>query len=298
MVVRGVSLVQLTGGKPVQIRPLTILVNSCDNFEDCWHPFFKLLSIYWPDCAHRIILNTEHKTFAYRGLSIRSSQVATAWSGSGRIPWSDCLLRCLEQVETEYVLYLQEDYFLNAPVDQGLLLEFIALMSEKRIPHIRLMELDRNAGHRPSPVHPLLWEIHERADYRLNLQAGLWHKDTLCSYLRPGESAWQFERWGTRRSYQRGDAFLCQSLDHFNARRRFIVPYHPTGIVRGKWYEPAVKDLFIIHGIEMDFSKRGLHRPGVVRRWLVPWRARLRRLFMTGVWLQSRFSGKTRATSL
>lgn len=134
----------------MQIRPLTILVNSCDNFEDCWHPFFKLLSIYWPDCAHRIILNTEHKTFAYRGLSIRSSQVATAWSGSGRIPWSDCLLRCLEQVETEYVLYLQEDYFLNAPVDQGLLLEFIALMSEKRIPHIRLMELDRNAGHRPS----------------------------------------------------------------------------------------------------------------------------------------------------
>lgn len=27
----------------------SILVNTCDKFEDCWNPFFKLLSIYWPD---------------------------------------------------------------------------------------------------------------------------------------------------------------------------------------------------------------------------------------------------------
>lgn len=283
--------------KAVHTLPLTILVNSCDSFEDCWHPFFKLLSIYWPQCPHPIVLNTEQKVFAYPGLDVRASRVAEGWRGQGRLPWSDCLLRCLEQVDTEYLLYLQEDYFLNGPVDQGLIGEFIALMNQQHVPHIRLMELDRHAGHRQSAVHPLLWEIHERADYRLNLQAGLWRRDTLQSYLQPGESAWEFERWGTRRSYQRTDKLLCQSLDHFNARQRFVVPYHPTGIVRGRWYEPAVKSVFAEHGITVDFSKRGFHRPGLVRRWLIPWRARLRRAFMKVVWLQSKVSGRSRATS-
>lgn len=210
------------------------------------------------------------------------------------MPWSDRLLNCLDQVETEYILYIQEDCFLNAPVDQALVLEFVNLMGEKSIPHIRLMELDRDAGHRPSSLHPLLWEIHERAGYRLNLQAGLWNKNALHSYLRPGESVWQFERWGTRRAYQRDDIFLCQSLEYFNARARFIVPYNASGITRGKWCEAAVKDLFQANGIEMDFSKRGFHRPGTVRRWWMGCRARLRRLFMAGVWLECNLFGKAR----
>lgn len=268
--------------------PLTILVNSCDSFEDCWQPFFRLFDHYWPECPYPIVLNTESKTFSYPRLNIKSSRVGEDWKGAGRIPWSDCLSRCLDIVDTDYVLYLQEDYFINGPVDHALIKEFIALMAEKGIAHIRLMELDRKAGHRPSALHPLLWEINERADYRLNLQAGLWHRDALLSYLRAGESAWQFERWGTRRSYQRRDLFLCQSLDYFNAQTRFVVPYWPTGIIRGKWYEPAVKDLFAAHGIKLDFSQRGFHRPGLIRQWLVPWRARARRGLMSLVRLQSK----------
>ena len=28
---------------------VTILVNSCDKYEDAWEPFFKLFSIQWPN---------------------------------------------------------------------------------------------------------------------------------------------------------------------------------------------------------------------------------------------------------
>jgi hypothetical protein len=31
----------------------TVLVNSCDAFEDCWQPFFQLFSRCWPACDAR-----------------------------------------------------------------------------------------------------------------------------------------------------------------------------------------------------------------------------------------------------
>ena len=43
---------------------VTILVSSCDLYEDAWYPFFKLLKIQWPECEqYRIVLNTETKTY-------------------------------------------------------------------------------------------------------------------------------------------------------------------------------------------------------------------------------------------
>ncbi len=40
---------------------VTVLINSCDAYSDLWEPFFKLFSIYWPDCPYEIVLNTEYK---------------------------------------------------------------------------------------------------------------------------------------------------------------------------------------------------------------------------------------------
>ena len=49
---------------------VTILVNSCDKYEDAWEPFFKLFSIQWPECPYKIILNTESKNFSCDYLSV------------------------------------------------------------------------------------------------------------------------------------------------------------------------------------------------------------------------------------
>jgi hypothetical protein len=49
----------------------TIIVNSCDAYDDTWYPFFKLLKKYWPNCKFPIVLNTETKKFEYEGLDIK-----------------------------------------------------------------------------------------------------------------------------------------------------------------------------------------------------------------------------------
>jgi hypothetical protein len=44
---------------------LTILVNSCDAYEDLWYPFFELFRINWPNCKYDIVLNTETKSYTH-----------------------------------------------------------------------------------------------------------------------------------------------------------------------------------------------------------------------------------------
>lgn len=237
----------------------TILVNTTDSFEDCWRPFFTLFAKFWPDCRHRIVLNTETKSFAYPGLSIRCSKVGSN-DPVRRLTWSECLLRCLDSIDEEIILYLQEDYFLNAEVDSQQIDTFAAVMQAEDYSHISLVTFS-NAGPWLPTKYPLLWEIGQKAGYRLSLQAGLWRRARLRGYLRKHENPWQFELWGSQRARRVRDSLLCVNHDVFGKTRPQIVPYVPTGIVKGQWKESAVYDLFQTHGINVDFTRRGFHDP-------------------------------------
>jgi hypothetical protein len=263
---------------------LTVLVNSTDTFSDCWAPFFRLFKRFWPSCPYRVVLNTETSEYSDGELQLTCSKVqAQDAPGSQRLSWSDCLIRCLDGVRTPFVLYLQEDYFLNGPVDQAFVVQCVDVMREHAIPHIRLMEVDDRARYQESGLHPLLWKIDQRANYRVSLQAGLWSVAALRNLLRPGESAWTFERRGSIRAISKPDVFLCQSLLHFNHRGHYPVPYRPTGIVRGKWFAPAVVELFAANDISVDYSKRGFYRESIGRRIIVPTRALVRRVAMAAI---------------
>jgi hypothetical protein len=263
---------------------LSVLVNSTDTFNDCWPPFFQLFKKYWRSCPCEVVLNTETKEYSDPELQITCSRTqAKDPPGSARLAWSDCLIRCLDGVRTPFILYLQEDYFLNGPVDQDFVAECVNVMVKHQVPHIRLMEVDINARYHKTDLHPLLWQIDQRANYRVSLQAGLWNVASLKGLLRSGESAWTFERRGSVRAMSKPDMFLCQSLDHFNHRGRHPVQYRPTGIVRGKWFAPAVVELFAANGISVDYSKRGFYQDSRRQKFVVPARALLRRVAMAAI---------------
>lgn len=236
---------------------LTILVNSTEKYADCWEPFFTLLEAYWPDCPYEIVLNTETSAYSRPGLRVRSSQT---WPdpSAPRPTWGECMQRCLDGITSPVVLYVQEDYFFNAPVLAAEIERFTRIMIDEGRPHIRLREL---GGHRyePLPEHPELWRIPLRSPYLVSLQAGLWLRQSLLDLLRPAEDPWQFERRGTLRARREGLEFLCPDLERWEWALNPVLPYEPTGIVRGRWFAPAVVDLFAAHGLEVDFSRRGFY---------------------------------------
>ena len=238
----------------------SLLINTCDKFEDCWIPFFKLFSNYWPEFKGKIYLNTEYKDFNYPGLNIVCTQVSEKHNipKSKRVTWSQCLKWALEQIDSEIILYMQEDYFLKDYVKNDIVNDFVNLMIEENIECIQLT--DQGVKPLNESKHPNLYELDNTYIAIISCQASLWRRDFLDSHIRIHESAWNFEWWGTKRiSHKRNNIYVVDN--NWVIKNSFeIIPYIFTGVIGGKWYNPVVS-LFNEHKIDVDFSKRGFYDP-------------------------------------
>ena len=91
--------------------------------------------------------------------------------------------------------------------------------------------------------------------WRLNTQAALWRRDKLLSYIRPHESAWEWEVYGSERSSRYTEDFytVCDA-EH----RAFLYRDDWGGAIhRGKWTPYAI-DLLKENGFEIDYNIRGI----------------------------------------
>ena len=235
----------------------TIIVNSSDGFEDCWNPFFTLFKKYWPDNESLVFLNTEFKNYVHPGLNIKSTKVQEGITDR-KLTWSECLIKALQQVETPFVLYLQEDYFIESKVNQAKIEELAyKMINEFEIKYIGLTKF----GNYP-PFHDYFGDnnlkiVSKNSKYRVSTQAGLWRKEALLSYLENDENGWEFEIFGSRRAKMRNDLFLTLSPDYL--KENIVFDYQLTGIIKGKWLR-TIPTLFERENIQIDFSKRGFYK--------------------------------------
>lgn len=234
----------------------SILINTCDKFEDCWDPFFKLWSLYWPDCKGKVYLNTEYKDYSYSGVNITAVKGCEGKRIKGKFAtWSQCLRWALERIDTDIVLYMQEDYFLNGPVDNATLEHYVKwLERHKDVSCIHLTPYGIPADTSYGEEH-LFYGQKSFFSY-LSCQAALWHRKDLLALIRDGETAWNFEWWGSRRAQYGGFAFLTFPKEWLQKKQ--IMPYLCTGVIGGRWFPPVV-ELFKKHNISIDFSKRGFY---------------------------------------
>ncbi|MDR3686672.1 MAG: hypothetical protein P4L93_06940 [Coriobacteriia bacterium] len=230
----------------------TIFVNSTDSFEDTWAPFFHLLHDFWPGVS--AVLNTERKSYRDPNVDMTCTQVARP--GEGRIPWGECVLRALDHIPTETFVYMQDDYFLCSAVNTDVVDEAVRITESDDLDCLRLMECGGAGPYEPTP-YPWLCSVSRLATYRISLQAGLWTKTGIRKYLRSHESPWEMEVWGSKRAARIDGRIWAVNRDVFSEEHTQVIPYEPTGIVRGQWKRDVVEDLFAVHGIDVPFEVRG-----------------------------------------
>lgn len=234
---------------------LTTFVNSSDGFVDCWAPFFQLLDTYWPEHG-QVLLNTETRDWPEAPDYVRCSQVALG--EKARLPWSECVIRGLNQITTPLVLYFQEDYFIERPVRHATVAAAVAkMLADPTIEHVALTQHGPLPPYQPYPDTDYAL-VAPDARYRISTQAGLWRRSALLSYLDPTENGWMFEILGTMRARRRNATFLVAR--HDDTVNGPAIDYTHTGIIKGQWH-PAMPALFAEHDIAMDFARRGFHVP-------------------------------------
>ena len=236
----------------------SLLVNTCDKFEDCWYPFFKLFSVYWSDYDGKIYLNTEYKDYSYDGLNVVAVKGCKKhnYPKTKRATWSECLQWALEAIDTDIVLYMQEDYFLKDCVKNDLIEKYVQLMLAHQDIHcIHLTDQAMQADSIPGKYENLFPPA-QTEKLPISCQAALWQKNVLLSCLRTYEDAWQFEKFGSLRELSKPHHIYIVDTQIVRINEYEILPYIFTGIVQGRWYEPVVP-LFEKHDIRIDYTKRG-----------------------------------------
>lgn len=202
---------------------VAIVVSSCDKFFDTWRPFAFFFHKFWPDCPFSVYLIVNR-------LEVRSNSIGVLKVGRDR-GWASNLQTALRQVSAPYILYMQDDYFLTAPVRTAQLADDFAYAFAKDAASFCFY--GRDPSERGfSPLNDRFGIVAPDSDFRTICQVTLWKREVLLATLRPGETAWNMEARGSARTRHLPALSYMRSEDS-------PIPYLMSAISRGLWTEPA-----------------------------------------------------------
>lgn len=239
------------------LEKVSVLICSCDSYEDLWYPFFTLYKKYWTIPTLNLYLNTETKEYSYDGLNINCIH-----SRHKEDLYGARMIHALSQIDTEYVIPLLDDFFLRKPVDSTHIERIIEWMeNDKTIVCFNqdCLETDFDwdtesySGYKRLPPG---------TDYTLNMQAAVWRRKKLIKYWKKKVSPWEWELYSNVSTFlELNDKFygvttLKNSFCDYGFNREGM------GVFRGKWVEYDVIPLFSREGILVDYSKRGFYQKG------------------------------------
>lgn len=247
---------------------LTIVVNTCDTYQDVLEIFFHAFKAHWPDCPYPVVINTETNTHQY------PARVHNHSNPSGVDDWGERLLSTLGSIESEFVLMLYDDFVLDRSVLNGRVseaIDFLKSQAEAVVVYLINTSLPLSL---PTSFLPFV-EIKDRADFRLNSAPGIWRRQVLMAYTSPGDTPWAWEVFGTYRTW--GDGKLFYSL---NPQQPDIYPYNYAkggAIYRGKWVRKVVDEVIQFYPLNIDWAKRGFSSDTEFEKRSFVWKLRFLR---------------------
>jgi hypothetical protein len=214
-------------------QDVTLVVSSCDIYEDAWYPYFELIKKYWPEHPENIVLITETKSFSCDGLNVK------VFNYDEHLTWSERLYRTLEAIPTKYIIFSLEDFFLLDYVKQQRIDECYDWMeADPQIAVCRLVPSD-NLDLKPAEQYKDFYIADNSVAFRLDTQMALWNRETLMSFIDLSESPWAFEEIGTQRIMDTDKIFLWHHSDDLKNRENDIVCYRliddGLGLSWGYW---------------------------------------------------------------
>ena len=213
---------------------LAVLVVSCDNYSDLWKPFFSLFWLFWSDCPFDVYLLSNNTNPAI-------PQVKSLLVGDD-ISWSNSLQKGLSLLKEDYVLLFLDDLFLLEPVKTKEVLEVFSWAVESDINYVRMNPMRNKPD---ESLDESIGILSKGAIYRTSTVVSVWKKNVLLDLLKDGESAWDFEVYGSIRS-DKYDRFYASWKDYFTIT---------NAVIKGKWQKSAVRELKSL-SVEIDLTSR------------------------------------------
>ncbi len=229
----------------------TIIVPSCDKYQDLWAPFFSFLFKFWPDCQSPVYL------FTNKG-SHPDARVSVIRTGPER-NWSSELKAALEQLTDDYILLILEDYFIYEPVNNEAINRLFEVARQEHADFLRLgcfpSRYNSYYPYDPLPGYPDLAKVRTGGRYYINLQTAIWKRQSLLDLLVDGENPWEFEINGSQRASARDFISLCVMETKGKEGIHGPIMYIGGAVTKGKWMLDAIR-LARKNNIRLDTGRR------------------------------------------
>ena len=222
-----------------------VMVLSFDKYNDLWDVYFQCVAKYWKaSCPNYLVTNDLDPD--YKNVNVLQT--------GKEISWSHRVRKAVEQVKSDYIILMLEDYFVLSEVTDATLLPLIEFMKKVNGDYLRIYPFPR-LKFRGKEGCNRIHALPNNSLYGVNLQPAIWKKSFLIKLLGDDDfSAWEFEARQKNGKETRVDGKL------------FVVDYYPfcmvNGVLQGKWYPPSIKQL----------KKSGINIVANAKRSVLPWK--------------------------
>jgi len=208
---------------------MKLLLYTHTDCKDVWIIFFNQINQYLPNLEKIIFVNENDESIPndYRKIFY-----------DDKLSYTKRVSQCLNQIETEMILFMHEDMILFDKPDYEKINKFIELINKNEADFIKLIKVD--FGGDKKELHPNL--IKTPRDLMFSIQPTICKSDKLKNIFSLFDcSGWDFEKKVTAAClhFSYINCFMA-STETDKKRGSFhydsnIFPYIATAIVKSKW---------------------------------------------------------------
>lgn len=245
-------------------KNITIVVNTCDAYQDVLKMFFAALTEYWPNLDIPIVINSEF--IEYKDHNAKTHVIDNASDA-----WGKRLISTLKSIDTEFVLMLYDDFILE---------DYVRISDIKQAEKLLINDLnasvvylmDTNLEVKEENNHNHFLKVVDKCDYRLNSCPALWRRKDLLSFTGLSDNPWAWEVFGSYRSATKTKLFYTLNKSFPN-----IFPYNQIkggAIYRGKWVKEVVENKILKYNLDINLDIRGFSDLVVFEKRSLLWKIR------------------------
>ena len=172
------------------INEVPIVLHSMDSYNWTWNVWYSLFKKYVSNHGPIYFISEEKEPdFVDEIIHIKS----------GKGEWGERLLRSLEQIDSDLLFYMQEDFWATKDIVLSndildlfyeLDMETLNICKKVDLPHLMSSYI---------PIEDNLYKFARHGKFTQNHQFGLWKKNVLKSNVQPNETPWKNEVNGSIR---------------------------------------------------------------------------------------------------
>ena len=253
---------------------LTFLVNSCDLYKDVWDLFFAAYKEYADLENVKVVLNCETEKYIHDSVDV---DVHNFKSKDGVDRWGERLLKTLNDIDTDFVLMVCEDFILESKLNKFDIDQCIDYMSNNLDAAVIYLYKVYEQPFKDFKKDPSALKLPKMMNYKVNSAPAIWRRKDLIQYLGKNDTPWAWEYFGSYRAYFDNKCFFQLLSPNGN-----VFDYNSKlggAIYRGKWVPQVVVEKINKYNLNIDLDVRGIVDSFALPKRSLYWKVKF---FITG----------------